>query len=216
MCDQAIRCGDFSGHKGSFLFCHQADGGRRSNRHGGALEIVLQKMGLPEATGSDLTGKHIAAMLSHTWFAVPIAHALQAPLTGSRPGDSDADVLFTYVLTKVFKVILVPKSKAFLSHTTPGMGRSNIATWVDDVALAIAGRAEDLTAQVLLAIVHDAMLEQGKDAGARQNMENTSPKGIPLISEFKGCTRFPLVSHYKHLALDFLSYACALQQQWQS
>ena len=147
------------------------------------IQTVFQKMNLPkemyqsflqqtqgvnlveQATGSALTARHLASMLSHTWFGVQDAASLQAPMTGSRPGDPNADVLFTFVLAKVLRVIgsRAQERGIMLSRSTPSGEVSNVVTWVDDIALAVQTDAESLMSTVLelLGIAQDAMLEHG-------------------------------------------------------
>ena len=98
---------------------------------------------IKEGTGSALITRHMAAMLSHTWFAVQDASALQAPMTGSRPRDPNADILFTFVLAKVLKVIRhrAQEEDIHLMHATPHGDVSDVVTWVDDIAM---GQFKDL------------------------------------------------------------------------
>ena len=204
------------------------------------LSTIFKKMGLPvemyhefiqqvqninlikQATGSDLISGHMAAMLSHTWFVVQDGRTIQSPMTGSRPGDPNADVLFTYVLAKILKVIShrAESSGIPLVHASDHGPISDMVTWVDDIAIAAYGEAEEITAKVstLLSIVQDAMLEHGlelsygagktavmfsfhgpKSGKARQAMEKDYAQGIPLLSKHKGRTFIPIVSHYRHL-----------------
>ena len=161
-------------------------------------------------------------MLGQTWFIIPDAASIQAPMTGSRPGDPNADVLFTFVLTKVLKVIhkRAAEQGIELMHNGEGGRVSDMVTWVDDIALSVTSHAEELTAKVshLLSIVQDTMLEHGLSlsygAGKtavmlsyhgesavqeRQRMEQRYKDGIPLLSEHKGQVLIPIVAHYKHL-----------------
>ena len=189
-------------------------------------EDFLQQTGnvnlLQEATSSSLVAGSMAAMLGHTWFIIPEAKSIQAPMTGSRPGDPNADVLFSLVLAKMLRDI---EQKAMeqgleLSHETVAGDVSDVVTWVDDIAFSITGGAHvlvDKTMQ-LLTIVQDTMLEHGLSLSygvgktavmfsfhgegaiaARQETGQKYQDGLPLLSEYKGQVKIPLVSHYRYL-----------------
>ena len=49
---------------------------------------------IQQATGSEILAKSTQAMLSHSWYAILDAGCISAPMTGSRPGDPGADLLF--------------------------------------------------------------------------------------------------------------------------
>lgn len=205
-----------------------------------SLDKVFEKMNLPidmkeefmqqttginlikEATGSSIMANSIAAMLGQTWFVIPGSKTLQAPMTGSRPGDPSADVLFSLVLAKVIGVIEQRAQQAgiHLSRHTDAGCVSHMVTWVDDIAFSITEDAENLMIKTmdLLAIVQDAMLEHGLSlsygvgktavmvsfhgsgaTGARQQAECKYGQGLVLMSEHKGKVIIPMVGHYRHL-----------------
>ena len=138
-------------------------------------------------------------------------------MTGSRPGDPSADVLFSLVLTKVLKLI---KDRAGeqgiqLHHKATAGDVSDVVTWVDDIAFSLTGEAQQLVSKTmkLLAIVQDTMLEHGlalsygvgKTAvmfsfhgpgatAARQETEQKYRDGLPLLSEHKGKSTFQLLA----------------------
>ena len=189
-------------------------------------EVFLQQTGninlLQAATSSSVVAKNMAALLGHTWFIVPESKSIQAPMTGSRPGDPNADVLFSLVLTKVLRDI---EQKALdqgleLSHETVAGDVSDVIAWVDDIAFSITGEAHGLVDKTLqmLTIVQDTMLEHGLSLSygvgktavmfsfhgkgainARQETEQKYRDGLPLLSEYKGQVMIPLVSHYRYL-----------------
>ena len=204
------------------------------------LEEVFSKIGMSEnmkpdflhqvsgvnlvkqATGSNIVAGNVAAMLGLTWYVIPESKTIQGPMTGSRPGDPSADVLFSLVLTKVLKLI---KDRAGeqgiqLHHKATAGDVSDVVTWVDDIAFSLTGEAQQLVSKTmkLLAIVQDTMLEHGlalsygvgKTAvmfsfhgpgatAARQETEQKYRDGLPLLSEHKGKVNIPIVSHYRHL-----------------
>lgn len=205
-----------------------------------SLETVFNKIGMSEhmkqefmqqvsnvnlvkeATSSGITAGTMSAMMGQTWYVIPESKTIQAPMTGSRPGDPCADVLFSLVLTKVLKLIDERASGQGiqLKHRTAAGEVSDVVTWVDDIAFSITDEAHQLVPRTLqlLAIVQDTMLEHGlalsygvgKTAvmfsfhgqgatAARQETEQKYRDGLPLISEHKGKVNIPLVSHYRHL-----------------
>ena len=188
-------------------------------------EFMQQTMGInliKEATGSSIMANSIAAMLGQTWFVIPESKTLQAPMTGSRPGDPSADVLFSLVLAKVITVIEERAQQAGiqLSRQTNAGNVSQMVTWVDDIAFSITADADLLIRKTMdmLAIVQDAMLEHGLSLSygvgktavlitfhgkgattARQEAEQKYGHGLVLVSEHKGKVIIPMVGHYRHL-----------------
>ena len=97
---------------------------------GNRLREVFTKMRLPEsvwetfvdnvercsliqqATGSEILAKSTQAMLSHSWYAIPDASCISAPMTGSRPGDPGADLLFGLLMSKILQTIHIRASQA--------------------------------------------------------------------------------------------------------
>ena len=205
-----------------------------------SLEKVFAKMNLPtdmkeeflqqtmdvnlikEATGSSVMANSVSAMLGLTWFVIPESKTLQAPMTGSRPGDPSADVLFSLVLSKVIGVIEERAQQIGipLSRETTAGQVSSMVTWVDDIAFSITEDADRLVGKTmdLLVIVQDAMLEHGLSlsygvgktavmisfhgkgaTAARQETERKYGQGLALMSEHKGKVIIPIVGHYRHL-----------------
>lgn len=204
------------------------------------LRAVFAKMGLPDsafdaflknvmagsvvyhATGSKVCQAHARASLNKSWFAIPGGSSLQAPDTGSRPGDPVADVLFGMLMSRVLEQLQdqlrFDEMAALLrlqDHTMP-----HIVTWVDDIAMAIYAPAHMLVSKVAAAAstVLDVMAEHGLKLAygsgktatilqfrgkgavkARQACEAAFADGIPLVSEHFAPQRLPIVSHYKHL-----------------
>lgn len=174
------------------------------------------------ATKSTLVADNISANLAHTWFAVPSGNGIWAPQTGSRPGDPCADILFSFVMSKVLHEVSkqaaergIPLMKQAAAGEVPMM-----VTWVDDAAIAVQDSATDVVDKVveMIAIVQDAMtvhglqlsFGQGKTAVlidfrgpqavvARQACENTHGQNLQVLSEHQGIVQVPIVSHYKHL-----------------
>eukprot|EP00435_Cladocopium_sp_Y103_P018773 s3046_g4.t1 len=205
-----------------------------------ALASLFQRMGMPHSaleefianvgdgdtlkcsTGPTLLANGVAANLSHTWFAVQNGDHLQAPATGSRPGDPNADLLFTFVMAKILKKIRCRANAAGISLEQPTQHGSimNYAAWVDDVAFAVFGHAETIIDQTaaLLGIIADTMTEHamklslgpGKTAvllefhgpkatTERQKSERLLQNKLPLMSEHLGCTPVHLTNRYKYL-----------------
>lgn len=93
------------------------------NEDGQDLKKVFQRMGLPlsawqdfqhnvngenpiyKATKSVILAKSTPSMLSYTWFVIPHEQSIRAPMTGSRPGDPNADLLFRYVMAHILRRI---------------------------------------------------------------------------------------------------------------
>ena len=202
---------------------------------------VFEKMKLPESvwenfaahvdecslicqsTGSDILAQSTQAMLTHTWFAVPEASCIAAPMTGSRPGDPNADVLFGMIQARVLATLhqraahvgmpLFPESGSDLRVP-------NCVTWVDDIAVSITSTPSDVVARTMqmLSLVRDVMLEfglqlsfgvgktaamitfHGKGASkARQSFESKQSDHLTILTEHQGAVQVPVVTHYKHL-----------------
>eukprot|EP00435_Cladocopium_sp_Y103_P047607 s1949_g14.t1 len=205
-----------------------------------ALRTVFDRMKLPtemfatfeehmennnlvlQATKSSITAQSVAAMLGHTWFCIPDSKTLLAPMTGSRPGDPNADAMFSFVLAKILKDIQQRASQRgiYLLRQTESGVVSDMVTWVDDIAVSITSQPDHLLSKVLevMHIIHDSMLEHGLGLSfgggktavmfayhgkgsvkARQQVDELSKNGIPLLSEYAPGLRIPVVAHYKHL-----------------
>ena len=142
---------------------------------GGRLREVFTRMRLPDsvwdtfvdnvercdliqqATGSAMLAKSTQAMLSHSWFAIPDAGSVSAPMTGSRPGDPGADLLFGLLMSKVLQTVHIRSSQAGMP-LFPGedndMVTSQCVTWVDDVAISITSAADKVVGQVTHTCFH--------------------------------------------------------------
>eukprot|EP00435_Cladocopium_sp_Y103_P042136 s1102_g11.t1 len=205
-----------------------------------ALTVVFEKMQLPpemfpifkdhmehnnlvyQATKAEILAQSTAATLGHTWFCVPDAATIMSPMTGSRPGDPNADLLFSFVLSKVLKEILQKASQQGipLIRQTASGEVADIVTWVDDLAISVTASPVELIGKVttVLHVVQDVMYEHGLalsfGAGktavmlayhgkgaqkAKQHMEQHYKQGIPLLSEFAPGISVPIAAHYKHL-----------------
>eukprot|EP00435_Cladocopium_sp_Y103_P075263 s194_g55.t1 len=198
----------------------------RMNLPASALEEFISNVGqgdiLERATGSRLLAAGTGANLAHTWFAVQNGNALQAPATGSRPGDPNADLLFTFIMSKIIGQIRHRASEAGISLDveTEFGPVVNYAAWVDDVAFAVFADAVDVVSKTahLLSIIVDTMTEHamrlsfgpgktailfefhGKDAvKERQRCEQIQQDKLPLLSEHFGQTSVHLTNKYKYL-----------------
>eukprot|EP00435_Cladocopium_sp_Y103_P006955 s3639_g2.t1 len=174
------------------------------------------------ATSSSLIAQGIASNLDQTWFAIPDGLHASAPLTGSRPGDPMADVLFALVMSRILHLVTI-RARAenidLLPFTVQGE-LSRMVTWVDDLAISIQTDAERLVSQTIqvAAIVQECMLEHGLSlsygAGksammftfhgkgstkARQSFEATYKRGVPVLTEYQSVVHIPVVTHYRHL-----------------
>ena len=206
------------------------------------LRKVFDKIGLPEtvweaflentqearlvsqATDSDILAAGTQATLGQTWFCIPDGRHLQAPMTGSRPGDPSADMLFSLMMTRILRQIHERALRDGIAlggeHSSEGWATSDCVTWVDDVAFSICEMAEGIIAKVthLISIIQDTMIEHGMEltygAGktavminfhgkgatkARQDFENTQEGFVRAITEHQGVVKIPVVSRYKHL-----------------
>eukprot|EP00438_Fugacium_kawagutii_P035625 Skav226839 [mRNA] locus=scaffold1741:218094:224051:+ [translate_table: standard] len=205
-----------------------------------SLRALFDKLALPEsvwpafqhnilsgglvrdASGSELLATGVEASLQHTWFLVPDGTSMQRPLTGSRPGDPNADLLFSFVMTRMLSQIherllhdgLIDdpvQAGGVLSHST---------TWADDIAFLTMGSASDLMRRLEATASHvvDVLSEHGfglscgpgktaalvEFAGkgavqARQQMEARYDGQLRVFSEHVGVLSVPLVNKYKHL-----------------
>ena len=177
-----------------------------------------------QATRSTILAKNTQAMLSHTSFAVPDDCSVAAPLTGSRPGDRNADLLFGLLMARILKTLHERASQAGMP-LFPGNGNgleaSNCVTWVDDIAISITSNADLVVTKMmhtLSLMVQDTMLEfglqlsygAGKTAAmvafygkgavkARQSFESTHGDHFSILTEHQGAVRVPVVNQYKHL-----------------
>eukprot|EP00435_Cladocopium_sp_Y103_P043087 s478_g12.t1 len=175
-----------------------------------------------KATQSQLVTENITSNLDQTWFVVPDAQGPCAPLTGSRPGDPMADVLFAMVMARIIAQINRKADMAGipLLQPVPGGQVSNTVTWVDDLAISLQESAEHIVSKTIhiIAIIQETMLEHGLSlsygAGksavmftfhgpqatkARQDCEAEHKQGIVVLTEYEGAVTIPVVTHYKHL-----------------
>ena len=174
------------------------------------------------ATGSEIVAGHVASSLSHTWFMIPNGQCVQAPRTGSRPGDPCADILFGFVMSHILKDVTDRAALEGINLQTEVAGRitTNYVTWVDDIAISViedAGKVVQTTTN-LFSIVIDVMTEhamtmsygKGKTAAMftfhgkhavreRQHFESAYKDALPVWSEHLGVINIPVVGHYKHL-----------------
>eukprot|EP00435_Cladocopium_sp_Y103_P035890 s2365_g9.t1 len=169
---------------------------------------------LQHFTQSTFLAGSTSASLSHTWFAVQHGDSLQAPATGSRPGDPNADLLFSFEQTAFGPI-------AF--H----------AAWVDDVAFAVFGSAEEILGKTasLMAIIIDVATEHamrlsfgpgktailveyhGKHAVKARQQCDKLPNGIlPILSEHLGCTKVHLTNRYRYLGGFLVRGGSCLQE----
>ena len=177
-----------------------------------------------KATNSQLVADGVAAMLGHTWFVVPHGNKIMAPSTGSRPGDPNADVLFSFILAKLLQEIRQRAKDEGLQLTEEStFGHvSKHLSWVDDLTFAITCDARALVSKVthLLALIIDVatvhalqlsfgpgktavlMEFRGKQAQReRQKVEHSLHGKLPIMTEYWGLIEVPVpvVNHYKHL-----------------
>ena len=191
-----------------------------------ARDLFVQHVGqgdwVRQATGSTKTAQIVGSSLAATWFMVPEGNSIQAPKSGSRPGDPLADALFSLVMARILHLIASRFDDAGLTAEWPHCAHvpTQMVTWVDDVAIAIHASADTLSDRTIhaLSIVIDCMQEfgfqiscgPGKTAvmmhfhgrgatKARQHAEKTFARGLPVMSEHLGQVMIPLVSQYKHL-----------------
>ena len=222
----------------------------------GGLDVkrVFQRMGLPmsawddfqqnvmgenliyKATQSNILAKSTQAMLSHTWFVIPDGTSIQSPMTGSRPGDPNADLLFSFIMTHILGKINGRAATAQMplySRDADGFCSTRCVTWVDDLAISVEATAETIVTKAtqMLAVVQEVMLEHGMRLSygmgktavvaafhghgaikARQKFEQTSKQGIPVFTEHEGCSYIPVFSHYKHLGGQLTRRGNCLQE----
>eukprot|EP00435_Cladocopium_sp_Y103_P017695 s325_g4.t1 len=174
------------------------------------------------ATNSHLIAEGIASNLDQTWFAVPDGIHTCAPLTGSRPGDPMADVLFAMVMSRILSIVnqRAEQQGIHLLQATEQGTVSRTVTWVDDLAVSIQADPEHLVSKTthVASIIQECMLEHGlslsygagksavmlmfhgkRSTKARQHFEQNFKSGVPVCTEYQGVVTLPVVSHYKHL-----------------
>eukprot|EP00435_Cladocopium_sp_Y103_P060640 s338_g22.t1 len=175
-----------------------------------------------KATQSPLVAANVASNLDQTWFVVPDGSCTYAPLTGSRPGDPMADVLFALVMARIGTQVnqRAAEQGIPLLQSTPVGEVSNSVTWVDDLAISLQDHSEKIVGKAIqvMTIVQECMLEHGLSlsygvgktaimftfAGpqatkARQHFEQTYRGAVPVLSEYQGVVSIPTVTHYRHL-----------------
>ena len=158
-----------------------------------------------------------------------------APTTGSRPGDPNADVLFSFILAKLLQEIRhrAAQEGLVLTDQTAFGPTSNHVSWVDDLTFAIKCEATVLVQQVthLLSLIVDVAtahalqlsLGPGKTAvilefrsrhaqRERQKVDHSMQGKLPLMTEHWGLMHIPVVSHYKHLGGHIVRGGAKLQE----
>ena len=163
------------------------------------LHELNDRTALEEAKTTDRLQKVIGDYLEATWFTVPNNDEVVGTLAGSRPGDTFADLLFSFVFSKILDRI----TKAFESHgwrtstpTSPGPSVEQLPydraqlptfvqlTWADDlVILQKAEQADQLVDRTRLAtgllcdICWRHGLEPNFSAGKTEGMLHLRGKG---------------------------------------
>ena len=186
------------------------------------LDHVMHLDLLSKATGSSTITDSIAATLKSTWFAIENGQQIQAPTTGSRPGDPLADVLYGLVMSEFLSVVHNRLEAADVWRFTPGQDFAQPVnlTWVDDTAFAIYAPSDSITSLTLeaLACIIDTATEFGLSLSygpgktavvtsfhgrgsikARQTFESKFPHELPVLTEHQGLVPVPLTNHYRHL-----------------
>lgn len=182
------------------------EGGR-----GPRTRAVFEKMQLPEsvwesfaahvdecslvgqATGSTILAQGTQAMLAHNWFAIPGASSISSPMTGTRPGDPNADLLFGLLQARVLATLHSRASLAgmpLFPDRSNGLSVPNCVTWVDDIAISITSSAKDVVAQTM----HMLSLVRG-DAGIwfaiiLWSRKNSSHDHLSWERSAQGSTKF--------------------------
>ena len=177
-----------------------------------AYQEFLQSVGsgqlIYEATGSRLLSDGTAATLSHTWFVVPQGTQVMAPTTGPRPGDPNADVLFSFIMAKLLKEIRHRASQEDLDLTEETeMGLvSRHLSWVDDLTFAVTSDAKSLTGKVahLLSLIVDVATAHAVDHVLKGK--------LPVFTEHWGVMEIPVVTYYKHLGGHIIRGGAKLQE----
>lgn len=120
----------------------------------------------------------VAAMHDNTWFQVPGQHDCIRTVAGSGPGDSVADVVFSYVFSEVLKTVHMQMDDANLLQQLPLNAPSGVyvvdepsqtgsflgPVWMDDFCICVAdARADQLPhrAAKTLGILIDACRQFG-------------------------------------------------------
>eukprot|EP00438_Fugacium_kawagutii_P033935 Skav230284 [mRNA] locus=scaffold2091:267127:269969:- [translate_table: standard] len=183
----------------------------------------VQESCIPQDTpGAQLLADGVDALLAHTWYIIPNGTAIQQPQTGSRPGDSGADILFSFVMAKILNRI---QSRLLQEDLVPEPVQGNLClststTWADDAAFLVTADAASLLRKVeaTLTILLDTLIEfgmrlssgphktavllefAGKGSTAhRRQAESTRGHVFRIFSEHQGVISIPMINHYRHL-----------------
>ena len=199
---------------------------------------ILQDSNLVRAaSASDAVSEMVASTLAHTWFCIPGGDQIFAPQTGSRPGDPLADLMFSFIIAKILDNVneVLADGQVFDDDPEGALNMSRSVTWVDDMAFAVHGSAEQLVPNVtrvmseLLAAfnIHGFQFSYGTGKTAtilefhgpnatrcRQECEQMYPQSLPIWNEYFGMAQLPIVAHYKHLG-GFICRGGAIQPEVQ-
>ena len=173
-------------------------------------------------TGSHVISDSVTATLQQTWYIIPNGDAVQAPTTGSRPGDPNADLLYGMIMSELLQVLHGRLEEAGIWDHIPRPNDPHPlnVTWVDDTAFAVYGHCDNIVQLTLhaMGLIIDTALEFGLHLSygtgktsimtafhghgaieARQRFEANFKHDVPVVTEHQGVVRVPLTNHYKHL-----------------
>ena len=138
---------------------------------------------LEEAGVSRCIQKIIEDGFKGNWTRVRGSHTCITPATGTRPGDPSADVLFSFVVTRILKAI-----KAKLLEQGFSEEEANGLAWIDDLVFCVRTTAEKLEEKTkqILQTVHDECMQHAM----RPSLQPGKPD---ILWNFAG----PGTQHYK-------------------
>eukprot|EP00438_Fugacium_kawagutii_P030590 Skav225443 [mRNA] locus=scaffold1668:184940:187950:+ [translate_table: standard] len=162
--------------------------------------------------GARLMADGAASLLAHTWYVVPDGTAVQRPQTGSRPGDPNADALFSFIMAKILTRIQTRLQQEQLVDD-PVVGNwclSASATWVDDATFLVQADAASLLRKGggTMSVILDTLVEFGMRISSgphktavlmeyagpgavqhRRALESTHPHCLHIFSEHQRVAR---------------------------
>ena len=204
------------------------------------LKVIARRMMLPDhvfpkllqhveeanlirhASQSEAMEEMVQATLASTWFCIPGGDTVFRPSTGSRPGDPLADLLFSFVVTRMLSIInsKLETQEIFDCHPQEDILLAQNITYVDDMAFVIQAEATKLISKTALVIAeilevfteHGFTLSYGAGKTAltidfhgkhatksRQQCEAAHPHHLEVMNEHIGCVKVPILPHYRHL-----------------
>ena len=99
----------------------------------------------------------VSSMMKGAWARLPGDDKVMIPMTGTKPGDPLADILFSMVMVKY-----ITNVEKRLKHSLPNM-KGMMMTWIDDIAVPFMAPAAHLieTATTIITILFEEAVKMG-------------------------------------------------------